>query len=106
MIRGGNKEKAREVQDQWVHCLGNLTLSAYNSKLSDRAFGKKQQHTEISVEGDKLSIGYKNHLPLNELPFKLNSVTSALAKSKKWTAAEIEARNTAIVDRCMNIFRL
>lgn len=106
MIAAGNVEKARAIQEDWVHCLGNLTLSAYNSKLSDRPFEKKKEKADVSVEGDKLNIGYKNRLPLNELPFKIAGKDVSLASAKKWTVAEIEARNNTIVARCMKLFAL
>ena len=48
MIGGGNKERARELQEQWVHCLGNLTLSACNSKLSDRPFDQAKYRLQES----------------------------------------------------------
>jgi Protein of unknown function (DUF1524). len=42
MIADGDKNKAEEIHEEWVHCLGNLTLSGYNSKLSNASFKNKQ----------------------------------------------------------------
>lgn len=106
MLADGDLKKARELQEEWVHCLGNLTLSAYNSKLSDKPFTNKKEQHETSVEGEKLKIGYKNHLPLNDLPFKVGVRELSLATAKKWTIVEIESRNKAIVSRCMRVFKL
>jgi hypothetical protein len=36
MVAEGDKSKAREVRENWVHKLGNLTLTGYNSQLSKR----------------------------------------------------------------------
>lgn len=111
MIAGGDKNRAREIQESWVDCLGNLTLSGYNSKLSDKPFPLKQGSNEMTVAGDSLDVGYKNGLALNNLSFKpsTNSVKSkevTLASSKEWTAREIEARNDAITVKLMKLFKL
>lgn len=110
MIAGGDAAKARDIQEKWVNCLGNLTLSGYNSKLSDKPFAIKQQSHEITIAGDKLNIGYKNGLALNNLPFKPNKSGRVkeitLANTKAWSVAEIEARNEAIVNRLMKLLTL
>ncbi len=111
MIAGGDKDKARDIQESWVDCLGNLTLSGYNSKLSDKPFPSKQASNEMTIAGDRLNIGYKNGLALNNLPFKVpnksgKSEETALSTTKAWTAREIEARNEAIADRLMKLFKL
>lgn len=111
MIAGGDKDKAREIQEAWVDCLGNLTLSGYNSKLSDKPFPLKQASNEMTIAGDRLNIGYKNGLALNSLPFKVPNESgkteeALLSTTKGWTAREIEARNEAITDRLMKLFKL
>lgn len=110
MIAGGDKQAALEMREDWVHCLGNLTLSGYNSKLSDKPFSKKQESHEMTIADDILNIGYKNGLALNNLPFKVKDGTKekllTLATTKVWTVAEIEARNEAISERLMKLFKL
>jgi len=110
MIAGGDAAKARDLQEEWVHCLGNLTLSGYNSKLSDKPFAIKQASHEVTIAGDQLNIGYKNGLELNKLKFKSTKSTKAkeisLATAKAWTIDEIKARNDAIVNRLMKLFKL
>ena len=106
MIAQGDADKAYEVRESVLHCLGNLTLSAYNSRLSDRAFITKKDKTEISVDGEKLNIGYRNRLPINELEFEVDGKLISLASARRWSQAEIEARNKAIVARCMKLFKL
>lgn len=34
-------ENYKEIQKEYLHTIGNLTLTAYNSEMSDRAFGEK-----------------------------------------------------------------
>jgi hypothetical protein len=98
MIADGDKQKASEIQDKYVHQLGNLTLSGYNSDLSTAAFDKKQQLSkERSFLGQKINIGYKNNLRLNNLKFKVDSNEVALSDATVWNAKTINARTSALV---------
>ena len=62
MIADGNKDKAKETQDEYVHQIGNLTLTGYNSKLSNYSFDKKRDR----ANKEDVYVGYKNGLFLNE----------------------------------------
>ncbi|VUT24920.1 MAG: hypothetical protein MASP_00765 [Candidatus Methanolliviera sp. GoM_asphalt] len=62
IIAGGNEEEAKELQTKWVHKLGNLTLTAYNSNLSNFSFEKKRDRQ--NSKGDQ--VGYRNGLYLNK----------------------------------------
>lgn len=62
MIADGNKDTAKEIQDEYVHQIGNLTLTGYNSKLSNFPFSKKRDRTNKEDN----YVGYKNGLFLNE----------------------------------------
>ncbi len=105
MIADGDKKKAEEIHENWVHCLGNLTLSGYNSKLSNASFEDKQNlHENRQFLGHKINIGYKNGLALNNLPFSVDGEETSLAKIGKWTKTSIEARNGAMVDILLKIF--
>lgn len=105
MIADGNKKKAEEIHENWVHCLGNLTLSGYNSKLSNASFKDKQNlHENKQFLGHRINIGYKNGLSLNQFQFSIDGVNTNLARIKKWSEASIKARNNAIVDLLLKIF--
>ncbi len=54
-----------------VHCLGNLSLSGYNSKLPNHSFSRKQAKASATSLGRKIEVGYKNDLALNNLEFEL-----------------------------------
>ena len=54
-IANGNKDKAVEYQQSYVHKLGNLTLSAYNSKLFNYSFQDKKN----KKDKDNKPIGYR-----------------------------------------------
>ena len=104
MIGDGDKEKAEEIQENWVHCLGNLTLSGYNSKLSTYSFSKKQSRSEANIFGKKIKIGYKNGLAINNIEFKLNGKKFNLTNVKKWQKEMIEARNNLMVKMILKLF--
>ena len=70
-------EDPTAVHAQLLHTLGNLTLSAYNSELSNNVFDRKQQMYSTS------------HFELNK----------ALAESPNWTSKEILARADDLADR-------
>lgn len=67
-------EDAREVFERLGHTLGNLTLTAWNSRLSNQLFQRKQEILQDS------------ELKLNE----------PLMDASKWGAAEITARGQAL----------
>jgi hypothetical protein len=55
MVANGDADTAKEIQEEWVHCLGNLTLTGYNSKLSDKAFEQKHSK-EILIDSRNIFI--------------------------------------------------
>jgi len=92
MIADGDEEKARDRQTQWVHKLGNLTLTAYNPYLSNFSFKKKRDRTDS--KGDP--IGYKNKLYLNE----------DLASKDEWTIDDIRERTHRLVTEALKMFHI
>jgi len=101
MIANGNKVEAGKIQQEYVHLLGNLTLSAYNPNLSNKPFLEKQNLTDKS--GNK--IGYKNGLSLNNFEFEIDSETTNLAKIDKWTKESIISRTEKMVEKIVEIFK-
>lgn len=63
----------QRVQETWLHTLGNLTLTGYNSEYSDRPFDEKRD----------MPGGFK------ESPLRLNEVLGALSV---WDEAAIQER--------------
>ena len=92
MIADGNEEKAKEIQKELVHKVGNLTLTGYNSQLSNLSFEKKRDRKD--TKGN--FIGYKNGLFLNK----------DLAKMEKWKAEDIKNRTNQIVSVLLNKFKI
>lgn len=98
MIANGDISLAKNIQEELVHCLGNLTLSGYNSKLSNHSFDRKQSKFEISTSGHKINIGYKNGLYLNNLCFGNDGDAISLATIDAWKKNNIIQRNKAMVE--------
>ena len=63
----------QRVQEQWLHTLGNLTLTGYNAEYSDRPFAEKRDRKG----------GFK------ESPLKLNA---GLGQLDAWNEAAIQKR--------------
>jgi len=106
MIANGDRAEAEKIQEECVHCLGNLTLSGYNSKLSNAAFTKKQSlYENRKFLGHKINIGYKNGLALNNLEFEVNGQRISLATIPIWTKDMIMARNKRMVELIIDLYR-
>lgn len=58
MIANGDRDKAKEYQSLYVHTFGNLTITGYNSTLSNKAFNEKKERKDNNGH----YIGYRNGL--------------------------------------------
>ena len=74
-----------EVQQQWLHRLGNLTLTGYNSKYQDRPFDEKKT----------ISRGF------NESSVRLNKF---VREQSVWTEVEMERRGRELAERALSIW--
>ena len=83
MIANGDEEKAKEYREKYVHKVGNLTITGYNSKLSNKAFDEKRDRKDSRGK----QVGYRNGLFLNE----------ELAEAKGWNITDIEERTERLV---------
>ena len=79
-------ENWAEVHSTWLHRLGNLTLTAYNSAYSNRPFEEKK-----AIEG-----GFR------QSAVRLNH---DVRDQEKWTENEIEARGVRLADRALEIWK-
>jgi hypothetical protein len=88
----GGREAAAMAQEKHVHRLGNLTITAYNSTLSNKSFVDKRDRTDPQGR----LIGYRNGLTLN----------ADLATSESWTSADIENRTNELASKVVARFPL
>jgi uncharacterized protein with ParB-like and HNH nuclease domain len=71
-----------EIYDTYLHGIGNLTLTAYNSEMSNESFDKKIRHLSNS------------HLEMNK-EFK---------SLRNWGRDEIYARTKKLTEKCLEIW--
>jgi uncharacterized protein with ParB-like and HNH nuclease domain/predicted transport protein len=79
----------QRVQKTWLHTLGNLTLTAYNSDYSDRPFAEKRDMPDAPEKG------------LKQSPLKLNQGLGVL---ESWTEAAIKARADKLADIVVGVW--
>ncbi|WP_163528895.1 DUF262 and DUF1524 domain-containing protein [Halobacillus ihumii] len=75
----------KQIKEEYLHTLGNLTLTGYNSELSDRSFEEKS----------KLKGGF------NDSPLWLNR---SLANCRKWDESAIKERADILAGRALQIW--
>jgi hypothetical protein len=86
----GNTELAKKAQEDWVHKLGNLTLTAYNSTLGNKTYLDKRDRKDRS----KRDVGYRNGFWLNE----------DLRDRDSWDLTAIEERQEKLVEEAIRLF--
>ncbi len=78
----------QETQRKYIHTIGNLTLTAYNSEMSDHPFREKRDKAEVG-------LAYS--------PLHLNA---GLGQVAHWNAEAIELRAQRLVERAFQIWEL
>ncbi len=76
----------RQIQEEWLHRLGNLTLTGYNPELSDRSFIDKRDHPEG---------GFRTS------PLRLNQ---GLGQLERWDADAIRSRGETLALRALEVW--
>ena len=80
-------EDYEQIHELWLHRLANLTLTAYNSKYSNSSFEDKRDRKE----------GFRDS------GLRMNTW---VAQQTKWTLAELEARNSMLIEKALEIWPL
>lgn len=76
----------QQVRETYLHTLGNLTLTGYNSELSDRPFADKK-----SIEGG-----------FDDSPLRLNQF---LRQTNDWNAEKIKERAQQLAEKAKQIWQ-
>lgn len=71
-----------QVHDRWLHTIGNLTLSSYNSELGNKPFAEKRDILGAS-------------------PFAMNR---SIASVEDWSAARIEERGRSLAEVALKVW--
>lgn len=90
MVADGDMSKAVEVQEKQVHTLGNLTITGYNSKLSNMPFVTKRDRKDVYGA----NVGYRNGLNLND----------ELVNTDTWIGEQIQKRTNKLVGLTLKAF--
>lgn len=90
MVADGDMSKAIEVQEKQVNTLGNLTITGYNSKLSNMPFVTKRDRKDVNGA----NVGYRNGLNLND----------ELVNTDTWTSEQIQERTDKLVGLTLKAF--
>jgi uncharacterized protein with ParB-like and HNH nuclease domain/predicted transport protein len=75
----------KSIQEVWLHRLGNITLTGYNSEYSDRSFSEKKTTSKGS----------------NESPLRL---TRFIRDQTSWTTVEIEKRGKDLASKAVGVW--
>jgi len=76
----------KDIQIRYLHTIGNLTLTGYNSEMSDRSFLEKRDMTGGFADS----------------PLRLNR---GLAKLDRWGREQIEQRATSLAHMALDIWK-
>lgn len=87
MIADGDAALAEQCRQTYAHCLGNLTISGYNSALGNKSFAEKQSR----LDSQGREVGYNNGLYLNQ----------TLATESSWTIDKLKDRTDLLVAEVM-----
>lgn len=90
MIANGDKALAEQYLADYVHTLGNLTITGYNKNLSNMSFEQKRDRKDKTKD-----IGYRNGLFLNQ------SVVNEAA----WTVDKIRNRTDSLVNTLLDMYK-
>ena len=105
MLANGDEQKAYEIWYNHVDTFGNLSISAYNSKLSNSSFPKKQEKKSVNAHGVKINIGYQNGLHLNNIEFNPGKGSTSLARTSVWNGEHIEARGKVLISKAIELLK-
>lgn len=84
----------QRIQEEWLHTLGNLTLSGYNSAYGDRSFAYKRD--QITDKGGN-PIGFASS------PLRLNQ---GMGSIKKWDEGAIKARAERLATEATKVWKM
>lgn len=86
-----SSEEFKAIETEYLHTIGNLTLSGYNNKLRNKYFTEKR---DLNI--DEQELGYKfSRLWLNR----------SLGNLEKWDIEEINKRTEVIFERFVKIWK-
>jgi uncharacterized protein with ParB-like and HNH nuclease domain/predicted transport protein len=90
----------KRIQQTWLHTLGNLTLTAYNSEYSDRSFAQKNNMDHGFKESPlNLNKGLGQLSVWNEDAIKQRAVKLAELALKVWSAPALSVDSLSLYQK-------
>lgn len=89
---GGDSVTAKAIQDELVHTIGNLSITRFNSTLSNKSFEDKLS----AVDSNGNSVGLRNGLSIN----------ADVVSETKWSKEHILDRRERLVAQTMRHFTM
>jgi uncharacterized protein with ParB-like and HNH nuclease domain len=100
MISPQDPSKAREIQDEHVHKLGNLTLTPYNSELGQKSFvDKKNKQDKGNFVGLKLPIILNESIPNI-------GINETIDSKETWTIEDINRRTEELANKILDFYKI
>lgn len=88
MLADGDKSKADQIQEDNVHKLGNLTLTSYNSNLSNKSFSDKKTDPNFGYDNSILAKGLNSYICAQNI----------------WGEKQIQERTDLLIKEILAIF--
>ena len=79
-------ENWQEIQEKYLHTIGNLTLTGYNPELSDRSFSEKKEHKPGGFRDSRLRLN------------------DSLLREPEWNEDAILARAEELAEKALKIW--
>ena len=92
MIADGDKALAKQYHSEFVHTLGNLTITGYNQYLSNMSFERKKDRKSKDKSKE---VGYRNGLYLNQ----------DVVSETEWTVDKIKTRTDKLVNILLEMYK-
>lgn len=97
----GDQQKAEEIQEKYKNTLGNLTLTPYNSEMSNSSFVIKRDYNPSGSEYEGLRSG----LFLNESIVDINQHED-ISEKIEWTEEDIKRRTSILTNLIVELYKL
>jgi hypothetical protein len=98
-LGNGDQLKAEDIQETYKNKLGNLTLTPYNSEMSNSSFIVKRVYNPSGSEFEGLRSG----LFLNESIVDSDKGED-IGSKEKWTAVDINRRTNILSDLIIKLY--
>lgn len=98
-LGNGDQLKAEDIQETYKNKLGKLTLTPYNSEMSNSSFIIKRDYNPSGSEFEGLRSG----LFLNESIVDSDKGED-IGSKKKWTAVDINRRTNILSDLTIKLY--